>query len=147
MKATSSPPTFHESQGTCLVIRTLGTLAGGVLSTLWSNYFELFFVLLQAWPVAAAAAAGGSGDQQQQQQQQGESVVAGWVEAAVFDYQVLREESVSREDRQLLVQLIGMWGLGVGAKKQKLKLVLDDVMKIAASEMETHAFWNHLVVG
>jgi len=137
----------NEGRAAGLLTCTLAALAGGAPSTLWANYFEVFFALLQAWPVAAAAAAAAAGGEggQQQQQQQGEVVLGRWVEAAVFDGQVLRAESFSKEDRQLLVQLIGMWGVGVKAKKQKLKLVLDDVLKIAASEMEVQALRNYLV--
>jgi hypothetical protein len=130
-----------EGRAACLLKRTLAALAGGAPSTLWANYFEVFFALLQAWPVAAAAAAAGGGGEQQQ----GEVVLGGWVEACVFDVEVLRVESFSTEDRQLLVRLIGMWGVGVGAKKQRLKLVLDDVLKIASSEMEVQALRNYLV--
>ena len=49
------------------------------------------------------------------------------------------------EDRELVVGLIGRWGVGPESAKPRLKLLLDDVRRVAGGAYEAEALRSHLV--
>lgn len=126
-----------ETRAHSLIRLSLAALAGRTLSTLWANHLEFCFAFLQAWPLLAARADGGA-----------DAAVARlgeWVRAAVSDPYVLPPGAFGPEDRELLVGLIGRVGVGPESSKPRLKLLLDDVRRIAGGECEAEALRSHLV--
>ena len=129
-----------RARGPSLVRLSLAALGGGAgaqtLSTLWANHLEFSFAFLQAWPALAVRDGGGNGTAE----------LGGWVRAAVSDPGVLPPEVFGPEERELLVGLVGRWGVGPESSKPRLKLLLDDVRRIAGGECEAEALRSHLVV-
>ena len=101
---------------------------GRAPSILWANYFEFFSSVLQAWPVIASPGL-----------RQDQALV--WVQNAVFEPAVLGD-AFSADDRRLLCELVGRFSR---ESRQKLKLLMDDVSKIANSEAESNVLQSFQV--
>ena len=112
-----------EDRGQRLCTLTLAAVVGGAPTILVANFFECFAALLQALP----------------------NVAGGWVQTAVCDPRVLRDEAFPSIDKPLLLEILHRLGLGAGQHKQRLRLLLDDVSKIRSGEMEPDTLRNYLV--
>lgn len=134
-----------EARGPVLVRLSLCALAGGrTLSTLWANHLEFCFAFLQGWPVLAAAGARGGGNGNNN----ADAAVARlgeWVRAALADPGVLPPETFGPEERGMVVGLIGQLGVGPESSKPRLRLLLDDVRRVASGQCEAEALRSHLV--
>ncbi len=139
-----------EARGSRLVRLSLAALAGQTLTTLWANHLEFAFAFLQTWPLLAGAARGGGGNGNGNGNggEGREAAVARlgeWVRAAVADPAVLSPGAFGPDDRELVVALVGRVGVGPESSKPRLRLLWDDVRRVAAGEAEAAALRSHLV--
>lgn len=135
-----------EARGPALVRLSLCALAGGrTLSTLWANHLEFCFAFLQGWPVLAAGGGGGGNGNGSSNADAAVARLGEWVSAALADPGVLPAEAFGPEERGMVVGLIGRLGVGPESSKPRLKLLLDDVRRVASGECEAEALRSHLV--